>query len=51
MQSGMIVWRFSLNLVVAVADGNLFDACLISASAALSNGHISVYHVVDVLYS
>lgn len=36
----MIVWRFTVNLVVVVADGNLFDACLIAASAALSNGEI-----------
>jgi hypothetical protein len=27
-----------MNLVVIVADGNLFDACLIAASAAISNG-------------
>lgn len=38
LQSGMIVWRFVMNLVVVVADGNLFDACLIAASAAISNG-------------
>lgn len=37
IQSGMIVWRFTMNLVVIVADGNLFDACLIAASAAISN--------------
>ena len=36
----MIVWRFTVNLVVVVADGNLFDACLIAASAAISNGEI-----------
>jgi exosome complex RNA-binding protein Rrp42 (RNase PH superfamily) len=38
LQSGMIVWRFTLNLAVVVADGNLFDACLIASSAAISNG-------------
>jgi exosome complex RNA-binding protein Rrp42 (RNase PH superfamily) len=37
----MIVWRFTMNLVVVVADGNLFDACLIAASAAISKGQFS----------
>ena len=37
----MIVWRFTMNLVVVVADGNLFDACLIAASAAISKGQLS----------
>ena len=33
----MIVWRVVMNLVVVVADGNLFDACLVAASAAIYN--------------
>jgi exosome complex RNA-binding protein Rrp42 (RNase PH superfamily) len=36
----MIVWRFTLNLAVVVADGNLFDACLIASNAAISNGDL-----------